>query len=336
MGLLIQFTGRLTFPVDLQTMSLIIHFSHLLMDPELKSAAAVLSQPGRHTTKLTNKIQQLSGILIVLMIATAIVASFWPAFPTWQSGIIAWFAAALLVSRVSTFQIIQIGILLLIGLVTLASALSMGAALPWLDLLDSNVKLLSMLAAVSFLKLVTMKKGVSSETVHRGPSAFQNTVFAVTVLGSFINISAPVLIGDRLTQKEGLSAFAAQSITRAFSGCAAWSPFFAGMAVVVTYVTDTNLLYVMSVGLPFALTGLLVIIVEARIRFKNRITDFAGYPLTISSLQAPVILAISVVLGYLFLPRVSILIIIALAALAVCILMLLISHGVIETSRYLT
>ncbi len=169
------------------------------------------------------------------MISTTIVAGLWPAFPTWPSGLFAWLAAALLVCRVSAAQLLQIGALLLIGLVTLTGALYMGGDLPWLRLLDSNTGLLSMIGAVSFLKLVAMQEDTSVAALPQGPGAFQRTVLAVAVLGSFINISAPILIGERIARKKGLSAFAAQSITRAFSGCPAWSPFFGGMAVVLTY-----------------------------------------------------------------------------------------------------
>ena len=279
------------------------------------------------------KIQSLAGVLIFLMLISAIVAGLWPAFPTWPSGVFAWTAALLLVSRVSAAQILQIGALLLIGLVALASALYMGANLQWLRLLDSNTGLLSMLAAVSFLKLVVTQIEASVEVVPRGPAAFRRTVLAVAVLGSFINISGPILISDRIAQKGGLSAFAAQSITRAFSGCPAWSPFFGGMAVVLTYISETNLLFVMMIGLPFAVVGVLVILLEAHLRYRSKVNDFTGYPLTVSSLRVPVILAICVGMGYMFLPQVPILIVIALAALVVCVLMLSVSHGSIKTGR---
>jgi hypothetical protein len=281
------------------------------------------------------KMQSLAGVLIFLMLISAIVAGLWPAFPTWPSGLFAWGAALLLVSRVSAAQTVQIGVLLLIGLIALFSALYMGADLQWLRLLDSNTGLLSMLAAVSFLKLVAMQMEASVETVPRGPAAFQRTVLAVAVLGSFINISGPILISDRIAQKDGLSAFAAQSITRAFSGCPAWSPFFGGMAVVLTYISATNLLFVMMIGLPFAVVGVLVILLEAHLRYRSRVNDFVGYPLTVSSLRVPVILAICAGMGYIFLPQVPILIVIALAALVVCVLILFVSNGSIKTGRIL-
>lgn len=303
------------------------------MNREPKHAGIDIGARLLHQTSSTAQLTSLAGISIFLMISTTIVAGLWQAFPTWPSGLFAWIAAILLVSRVSVTQILQIGALLLTGLVALFSALVIGANPPWLRLLDSYAGLLSMIAAVSFLKLVAMPKAARAENLPCGPGAFQRTLLAVLVLGSFINISAPILIGDRLAQKGGLTAFAAQSITRAFSGCSAWSPFFGGMAVVLTYIADTNLLFVMMVGLPFAILGLLVILLEARFRYQDRLANFAGYPMTASSLKVPVVLAISVGLGYKFLPQVSILIIIAMAALMVCLLMLPVSHGSDEAAR---
>lgn len=286
-------------------------------------------------TQSAEKIQSLAGVFIFLMLTSAIVAGFWTVFPSWPSGLFAWAAGLLLISRVSAAQIVQMGILLLIGVVALFSALYLGADLQWLRLLDSNTGLLSMLAAVSFLKLVALQIETSVETVPRGRVAFQRTVIAVAVLGSFINISAPILISERIARKDGLSSFAAQSITRAFSGCPAWSPFFGGMAVVITYVAQTDLLFVMMVGLPFAVAGVLVVLLEARLRYRSRVNDFTGYPLTVSSLRVPLILAVCVGMGYLLLPQVPILVVIALAALLVCVLILFVSYGSIKTGRML-
>ena len=269
----------------------------------------------------------IAGILIGLMITTAVVHGLWPPLPSWPSGLCAWGAAALLISRVSAAQLLQIGALLLVGLLALTGAIYLGSEPPWLRLLDSNAPLLSMIGAVSFLRLVAMRDAPGPEALPRGPHAFRSTVVAMAVLGSFINISALILIGDRIARKEGLSNFAAQSITRIFSGCPAWSPFFGGMAVVLTYIPATHLLFVMLIGLPFAVIGLLLVIVEARIRYSGELENFAGYPVSVSSLRVPVMLAACVGAGYIFLPQVPILIVIAMAALSVTALFLLAAHG---------
>ncbi|MFO7713805.1 hypothetical protein [Desulfosarcina sp.] len=279
---------------------------------------------------------RLAGILVALMTAASIGHGLAPALPSWPSGLFAWAAALLLVSRVSRVQFLQTVFLLLIGVSALAAALSLGAEVPWLRLLDSNAGLLSMLAAVSFLQLITIARGAVVAKAQRGPGAFGRTLLSVAVFGGFINISAMLLVANRLARERGLSAFACQSITRAFSGCPTWSPFFAGMAVVLTYVAETNLLFVMLVGLPFSVVGLLLVFIEAIFRYRQELTEFEGYPLTVASLWLPCLLAVAVCLGHVMLPGTSILDIIALSALAVTGGVLLISRGAVETGRQLS
>ncbi|MBE0583262.1 MAG: hypothetical protein IH612_05800 [Desulfofustis sp.] len=276
---------------------------------------------------------RLAGLLLGLMTLASIGHGLVPALPLWPAGLLAWSGAALLASRASRAQFVQIGFLLLIGLLALATAVSLGAAVPWLRLLDSNAGLLSMLAAISFLQLLPIKAERAESATSRGPGAFSRTLLSVAVFGGFINLSAMLLVADRLSRTHPLSAFACQSITRAFSGCPAWSPFFAGMAVVLTYVPDTSLMLVMAVGLPFAVLGLLIVFVEARWRYRLELQEFEGYPLTVANLWLPCLLAAAVGLGHLVLPRTSIMDIIALAALAVTVGVLAVSHGAVEAGR---
>ena len=261
------------------------------------------------------------------MILAKIVEELFHVLPSWPSGLLAWLAAALLAPHLSRHQLLQMGILLLVGTIALLSGALLGEAPPWLDLLDTNSGLLTMLAAVSFLRLIAMKREPPPSRVPHGMPAFRQTMLAVAVFGSCINISAPVIIADRLSEKNVLSPLASQSIIRTFSGCAAWSPFFAGMAVVLTYIPDARLLFVMMFGFPFAVLGILLIIAEAQLRFRARLDEFEGYPITLSSLWVPTLLAVCVLLGRFFLPQASILAIIALAALAVCSVGLCISVG---------
>jgi len=275
---------------------------------------------------------RLAGLLLGLMTIASIGHGLLPVLPVWPAGLLAWGAAALLVGRASRAQFVQIGFLLLVGLLALAAAVSLGADVAWLRLLDSNAGLLSMLAAISFLQLLPIK-AEQTDAAPRGPGAFFRTVLSVAVFGGFINLSAMLLVADRLSRKNRLSAFACQSITRAFSGCPAWSPFFAGMAVVLTYVPDTSLVLVMAVGLPFAALGLLVVFVAALWRHREELRVFEGYPLTMANLWLPCMLAAAVGLGHLALPRTSIMDIIALAALTVTVSVLVFSDGTVKAGR---
>ncbi len=261
------------------------------------------------------------------MVLSQILAGLFHVLPSWPSGLLAWSAAALLIPQLTKPQILQMGSLLLVGTVALLSGTILGETPPWLDLLDTNSGLLSMLAAVSFLRLIAMQKEPEAGQAAHGLPAFRQTMLAVALFGSCINISAPVIVADRLAEKNVLSTFASQSIIRTFSGCAAWSPFFAGMAVVLTYVSDARLLLIMIFGVPFAVLGFLLIIAEAQIRFKVELDDFEGYPITLSSLWVPSLLALFVLLGHFTLPHASILVIIALAALLVTVVGLCFSVG---------
>lgn len=260
---------------------------------------------------------QLAGISIFLMVLSSVLGQIQPAFPSWPSGIFGWFAAALLISRLSKKQLLQIGILLLAGVASLAIGTALGFHPAWLRLLDSNAGLLSMLAAVSFLRLVAMQGKDFEAAVPHGKRSFRQTLVAVALFGAFINLSAPILIADKVSEGKKLDLFTAKSIVRAFIGGPTWSPFFAGMAVVLTYVPDAHFLVIMAFGLPFAVLGLILVIIEAEFRYPEKVKAFAGYPMTPSSLWLPCILVVGVLAGHTFLPHVSILAIIALSALVV-------------------
>ena len=200
----------------------------------------------------------------------------------------------------------------------------------WLRLLDNNACLLSMLAAVSFLRLVAMQNKEIKTTVPRGMRSYWQTMLAVALFGAFINVSAPILIADRVSGEKRLSLFAAKSIARAFIGGPTWSPFFAGMAVVLTYVADAHFSVMMAFGFPFAVIGLVLVIIEARLRCPEDVLKFEGFPMTLSSLWLPCILVVGVLLGHTFLPHASILAVIALSALLVSSIGICLSMGFFE------
>ncbi len=277
----------------------------------------------------------LAGISLLLMTLWSILSEIWPAVPSWPSGVFAWFSAVLLISQLSKVQILQIGILLLIGIVALSTGIGLGTQPQWLRLIDANACLLSMLAAVSFLKLVAMQHKKIKATAPRGMRAYWQTMLAVALFGAFINVSAPILIADRVSGGKRLSLFAAKSIARAFIGGPTWSPFFAGMAVVLTYVADAHFLVMMVFGFPFAVIGLVLVIAEAKFRFPKEVLSFEGFPMTLSSLWLPCVLVIGVLLGHTLLPHASILAVIALSALFISSIGICFSRGFTEGKNQL-
>jgi hypothetical protein len=283
--------------------------------------------------RFSSKYSSLAGISLLLMTLWSILSEICPVVPSWLSGVFAWFAAVLLISQLSKVQILQIGSLLVIGIVALSMGIALGTQPQWLRLLDNNAGLLSMLAAVSFLKLVAMQNKEIKTTVPRGIHAYWQTMLAVALFGAFINVSAPILIADRVSGGKRLSLFAAKSITRAFIGGPTWSPFFAGMAVVLTYVADAHFLMMMAFGFPFAVLGLVLVIIEARFRYHEEVLKFEGFPMAVSSLWLPCVLVVGVLLGHNLLPHASILAVIALSALLVSSVGICFSRGFFEGKK---
>jgi hypothetical protein len=184
-----------------------------------------------------------------------------------------------------------------------------------------------MIAAIGFLRIISVSQDLSAEDLPLGRGAYRRTLLGVAVFGTFINMSAPLLITDRLAQTRRIDRFTSQSITRVFSGCSAWSPFFGGMAVVLTYLPDMSLPFVMLVNLPFALAGLLLVNAESSVRYRTQMAGFRGYSLTLSNLWIPFALAVAVVTGTSIWPDLSILIVIAVAALLISALAVIGQHG---------
>ncbi len=282
-----------------------------------------------------NVLRRLAGLVIAALILLALLHGLAPGFPRWPAGLAAWLAGALLIARLPSGQTLQVAVLIGIGLIALIWALSLGAQPAWLRLLDTNAGLIAMIASVSFLRLVAVPGEDSATRLPVGSRAWRKTLLSVAVFGSFINISAPILIADRLAVDGRLSRFTSQSITRVFSGCSAYSPFFGGMAMILTYVPQTSLPFVMMAGLPFALAGIGLVMIEATLRYREHLQTFRGYPLTVSGLWVPAVLAVAVSVAFLMMPQASVLVIIALSALTVSVVVLIGRFGIRPAARRL-
>jgi len=249
-------------------------------------------------------------------------------YMTLLAGIFGWLAVGFLLSQIGKSQRLLISILLLLGLLLMLMVWSKGGSFAITDALSRNAGLLTMIMSVGFLKLIALPVIDEEPKLPTGKSAFRDTLLSVAVFGSFINISAPVLIADRLSLRRPLDLFTCASITRIFSGCSAWSPFFGGMAVVLSYVQDVTVIAVMLGGFPFAVMGFLVVYGSGITRHREVIKNFRGFPMQFSSLWIPALLAFIVVVLVNLAPGLSILTIIALSALLITATTLLIRRGI--------
>ena len=251
------------------------------------------------------------------------------------AGFAGWFAGLFLICDASRTLQIQVGVLIAIGILLMWFASNGGAELDYYGSVTGNIGLLTMVTAVGFLRMVAMPTNEKKMALPVGRGAYTQTLLSTSLFGLVINISAPIIIADRIDGRRPMQRFTSQSITRVFSGCASWSPFFGGMAVVLTYIEDAQLVWIMLAGLPFAVVGLMVVYSEALLRYDKEVSEFVGYPMRLANLWIPVLLALSVMLLTWAIPDLSILVVIALSVLLLTVLTLLKREGIAASGRQL-
>lgn len=271
--------------------------------------------------------QPIAGILIFVMIAVTIVDGF-SLFdlsfnPLWIAGLAGWAAAFLLIADTPNILRIQISVIVLVGLSLGLYAISLGGQVDPGEVISGNTRLLTMVAAVGFLRLVAFPAVDRNEALPTGPKAYLQTLLGLNISSSVINISAPILIADRIHRAHPLQRFTSQSMTRVFCGVATWSPFFGAMAVVLNYLGGAQLSWIIVAGLPFTIMGLLLVLLEAKIRYPDKVKSFVGYPMHIQGLTVPLLLVITVALASWLMPAVPVLIIISLSAILITLAVLL-------------
>lgn len=237
----------------------------------------------------------------------------------WLAGICGWLAAFLLFPDTPRILRLQVAIIILVGISLSTYAVTLGGNANFDAIIGGNTQLLTMVAAVGFLRLVAMPESSKIEALPVGAKAYIQTLLGLNITSSVINISSPILMADRIHRVKPLQRFTTQSLTRVFCGVSSWSPFFAAMAVVLTYTYEAKLSWLIIAGMPFTLLGLLVVMLEARIRYRSEVDNFVGYPMHLQSISVPLLLALAVVAGSWLLPEVSVLVVIAISALFITI-----------------
>jgi len=266
-----------------------------------------------------------------------IIAGYLPSIgvikPLWIAGLCGWTAAFLLFVDTPNILRIQVGIIILLGIGMSFYAVSLGGHMDLDAIIGGNTRLLTMIAAVGFLRLVALPvSDQQTAALPIGPKAYLQTLLGLSISSSVINISAPILLADRIHEQRPLQRFTSQSMTRVFCGVASWSPFFAAMAVVLTYLHEAQLSWIIMAGIPFTIFGFSLVLLEARIRYLDDVQQFVGYPMHWQSLSVPLILVISVIAGELIFPDTATLVVIASSALLVTTVMLVLRNNVKTTA----
>ena len=146
------------------------------------------------------------------MIVASVLSGFGLSDFLWVSGFSALSALVLLWSRNRRAQRIQCFVFVAIGFTCLAFAWSHGYdGFPIKQMLTQNHLLISLLSAVSFLRLITDTRGAGRQIPRTGKKAFLQTLTGVHFFSSVINLSALIIFGDALAKKQKLDRTTATS-----------------------------------------------------------------------------------------------------------------------------
>lgn len=99
-------------------------------------------------------INSVAGVFILLMILISVGNLFNDTQASYISGIFAWGAAFLLLSRLSLLMAVQSSILIVLSLACLFIAYQRQADFDFIAILYSNISFITLLASISFLKLI--------------------------------------------------------------------------------------------------------------------------------------------------------------------------------------
>lgn len=273
--------------------------------------------------------RSLAGIVLAAMIVLTITSAVTGLFSPLWAGAASWIAAALLLRGVSMAQRIQVGVMIGAGLIAVWYAMSRGGTPDLSTALDKNHALITMLASIGFLRLVTLPRTSASErkALPVGPGAMFQSFLNVATFGAVINMTSALLVLDRLELEKSLNRFSTKTISRIFSGCSGWSPFYGGMAVVIVYVAGADLSQLILGGLPLAIIGFAVTWFMAMTFDRSEVDSFVGVPFDVRNLWLPATLALIVFALYFVLQDSSILVVIAIGALLLTAVVLTVRGG---------
>ncbi len=265
---------------------------------------------------------RLAGPLMLTMTLLAILHGLMPQLPLHLAGAVGWAGALLLLPKVGRHQRWQAIAMIVVGVTGLAWAGLQGGEMRLGHAISGHAMLLTMLVAVSFVRLVALPRSDQDERLPRGRGEIWRTLLGVHLFGAAINFTALSIMGDRLALHRQLSLPQAQVLARGFSAAAHWSPFFAAMAVALSNAPGSSLGSMAPVGIAVAavalgLGGLLLL-------RQPESGQFHGYPMHFDALMVPALLTVGVLLVHWLFPVIPILAVIALLALSVTVGLLLV------------
>ncbi|WP_022886781.1 hypothetical protein [Glaciibacter superstes] len=256
---------------------------------------------GDNTTKALNTtLALLLGLLIVTVAVSIVVPE-----ATLVAGALTLASALTGLLLIPRTQRLVAVILLFVGVSALILASILGHSARPAELLSLNQDLISMLAAVSFIQLITISAETSASRLS-GRMAVWRTAAAVHLLGAVINVSALNIIGDHLGRRGRLSIPNTLLLSRAFSAGAFWSPFWAAAAAAIAYAPGAKVNVLIIAGGCLALAAMVYSISGVVRAFGPDLADYHGYVLSWRVLRVPLVLVAVVLIAHGVLPQLPI------------------------------
>ena len=239
-----------------------------------------------------------AGVCLVTMLVISVAATFWSALSSLMAPVLAWVALAMLWTRVGRQQRWQTVAFVAAGAAMVLWALGQGVPLEPERILGQNQPILSMLAGITLLRLLNTPLSDDEPELPRGFGTYLQSLFGVHLFGAVINISAVILMADRLSREAPLRLNQAELLSRSFTAVAFYSPFIGGVALALAYTPGSNPLLLLAFGGPVAMAALILLVWYGRSGRVDDIENFRGYPVHFESLWLPLVLGTAVLTAY--------------------------------------
>jgi hypothetical protein len=262
-------------------------------------------------------LNRLAGWLLFAGLVLTVTNQFINLSPVWLEGLLVWSAGIILFFKLATKQRIIVSVIGLFALLSWLIAWQTGDASQLLGALTMNQSMIVMLMGVQFLQLVAMPDSETSEALPTGKKAFLRTYWGLHLFGSVINMSAVILVADRLASVSPLTKHQQVLLTRSFTSAASWSPFFAAFAAAMVFAPDASLAVVILTGLGLACAAFIITYADVLRGGKASLDSFVGYPMQFQALWLPAILALMVMIFHELMPDIKVILLIALLAVLI-------------------
>ena len=265
----------------------------------------------------------LSGPILLFAIIATISGQLIQGATSGWAGAAIWLYFLLNLEHLNRRQRVQNFAIMVPGISLLALALWTQADWTLLQpLLNANQLIITLLAAISFLQLTTR---LSSEQGNsRGKNGLRRTLLSTHLMSAVINVSAMVLVADRLKQAGKISTLQGLTLLRAFGTCALWSPFFAAMGVTLVSAPGAELARFVPYTAGLAIVAILISYFQLTRRADT--AAFQGYPISFESLKLPLGLAAAVLVSHYLLPQFSVIMLVSVLAILLVLTLLLIRN----------